>query len=169
MKRTQHRLFREQGGFSLVELIIVIAIMAALVALLSPQYIKYVERSRVTADMNTVDEIVNAMKIYAADPDGDSTPYTLVYKFAEGQDGLMTLAEVHPTGSSTDARAKVAAMLETTFGTSNIVIKSYTAQADIRAAEGQMLTVSMASGSYAITITPDYTNWDAVRQADART
>ena len=33
-------------GFSLVELIIVIAIMVALVALLAPQFVKYVQRSR---------------------------------------------------------------------------------------------------------------------------
>ena len=56
-------------GFSLVELIIVIAIMAILIAVLAPQYLKYVEKSRVSSDQTTVVEYINAMQVLAADPD----------------------------------------------------------------------------------------------------
>lgn len=56
-------------GFSLVELIIVIAIMVILIAVLAPQYLRYVEKSRVSSDQNTVVEYINAMQTIASDPD----------------------------------------------------------------------------------------------------
>lgn len=56
-------------GFSLVELIIVIAIMAILIVVLAPQYLKYVEKSRNSTDLQNAVEIKTAIETYAADPD----------------------------------------------------------------------------------------------------
>ena len=53
-------------GFSLVELIVVVAIMAVLVGVLAPAYLKYVENSRIQKDISAVGEVVNAIKIAAA-------------------------------------------------------------------------------------------------------
>lgn len=66
----QHRKFMKNNkGFSLVELIIVIAIMAVLVAVLAPQYTKYVEKSRQSTDVSAADSILGACKTIAIDPE----------------------------------------------------------------------------------------------------
>lgn len=61
MKKTNNK------GFSLVELIIVIAIMAVLIGVLAPQFIKYVEKSKQSKDITNLDSCVEAVKIYYAD------------------------------------------------------------------------------------------------------
>lgn len=50
-------------GFSLVELIAVIAIMAVLVGIVSPQVIKYIERSRVAADESNIESLKSAAQM----------------------------------------------------------------------------------------------------------
>jgi len=62
MKKTNNK------GFSLVELIVVIAIMAVLIAVLAPTFTKYVERGRKSTDVQNVAAIITAVQTYAADP-----------------------------------------------------------------------------------------------------
>lgn len=58
---------KDNKGFTLVELVVVVAILAILVGLLAPQYTKYVEKSRKSADVNNMDEIVKAVQVWAVD------------------------------------------------------------------------------------------------------
>ena len=56
-------------GFSLVELIIVIAIMAILAAALAPQLMKYIEKSRVSTDASTCTSIESCVNAALANED----------------------------------------------------------------------------------------------------
>ena len=64
---------KNNKGFTLVELVIVIAILAILVGLLAPQYTKYVEKSRKAADASNMDEIIKAIEVHYVEQGVNST------------------------------------------------------------------------------------------------
>lgn len=89
-------------GFSLVELIIVIAIMAILIVVLAPQYLKYVERSRNSTDMQNARTMMTAIETYAADPQA-ATP------FAGGDKFTLTVTNASVTvGGAASGKASAA-------------------------------------------------------------
>ena len=66
-KKLQKYLSGEREGFSLVELIIVIAIMAILIGIVALAVIPYLEKSRVGKDQQTVDTVYSAFQATIAD------------------------------------------------------------------------------------------------------
>ena len=54
-------------GFSMIELIIVIAVMAILIALIGTQLIPYLEKSRKTRDLDTMSAILTAVQSVCTD------------------------------------------------------------------------------------------------------
>lgn len=73
--------FKENNkGFSLVELIVVIAIMVVLVAVLGSTILGYVDKSKYSKDVSALDSINTAVKAFVADPSSkyeDGKTYTL--------------------------------------------------------------------------------------------
>lgn len=66
-EKVKKRKNRKNRGFTLVELVIVVAVLAILVGLLAPQYTKYVEKSRKSADADNMKELVKAIEVFVVD------------------------------------------------------------------------------------------------------
>ena len=66
---TNEILENKNKGFSLVELIVVIAIMAVMTSVLAPSLLGYVEKSRMQKDDSAMGEVMNAVKLALADQD----------------------------------------------------------------------------------------------------
>ncbi len=133
---------KSNKGFTLVELIIVIAIIAVLAVVIAPQYIKYVERSRYSTDMNTINEIAHAMEI-AAVGDGDAAPAGTVIKVTVATDGSFTYVEGASGDTIDDEVAEIIPADSYTF-------KSNTFKAGVTVT----LTLDAPSGNVAVTNAP---------------
>ena len=57
----------KRKGFSLVEVVVVIAVMVVLMAILAPALLSYVENSRMRRDDSAMDEVVNAFQLALTD------------------------------------------------------------------------------------------------------
>lgn len=57
---------KNNQGFTLVEMIIVVAIIAILTAVITPGYIRYVEKSRIGVDEAYIREVAHSLEIVAA-------------------------------------------------------------------------------------------------------
>jgi len=62
----------DNKGFSLIELIVVIAIMAILVGAIAPQVSKYIQRAREASDIQAVGTLYTAITVALADPTVES-------------------------------------------------------------------------------------------------
>ena len=88
-------------GFSLVELIIVIAIMAILVGVMAPQLIKYIEKTNVSSDTQLCDTVKTAVTTAVMDPEvlNDSSSVTTISGWSSPT-ALSTLSGTTPKCTS---------------------------------------------------------------------
>lgn len=108
-------------GFSLVELIIVVAIMAVLIGVLAPQYMRYVERTRLQKDNSAIAEIANAAKIAMADETINSAT-TLPATLTIGEDGKKIAKVI--TFDDTDLGKELQAVIGASYTTSSNAYKN---------------------------------------------
>ena len=103
MNRLNQLRAKKNQGFTLVELIIVVAIIAVLSAVLVPQYIQYIEKSRIGADEAYIQEVAHSLSVvHASNPKIFDVPVTVTFDTAgkiqgsnaSGSDAEETEAEV---------------------------------------------------------------------------
>lgn len=99
---------KNNKGFSLVELIVVVAIMAVLMGILVPTLVKNVEKSKKQKDASAIEEIRSTMVTTLADPTYSDIEATIVY-----DDTTIDIDEPGTTGSITAVSPITDAEVET--------------------------------------------------------
>jgi prepilin-type N-terminal cleavage/methylation domain-containing protein len=86
---------KNNKGFSLVELIVVVAIMAVLMTVLAPTLLRYVESSRQQKDESAVAEVINAVNLALADEtvNGAVSNKTTIVCSGTGASGSITTTD----------------------------------------------------------------------------
>ena len=119
---------KNNKGFSLVELVIVIAILAILVGILAPQYTKYVEKSRKSADVSNLENLVTAFKTAASDGADDIAAGTYTITIATDKSSVALKSD---KGTSADTvKNLIGSFAGSTWTDTKLKSKKWTSAAD---------------------------------------
>ena len=95
------RVKKNNKGFTLVELIIVIAIIAILVAVLAPNYVRYVDRSRWSSDRNDCEALLSEVKTAVIETQNEG-------KTVSAEDIVITATKKPALSKNADLKAELA-------------------------------------------------------------
>ena len=124
-------------GFSLIELIVVIAIMAILVGAMAPQVTKYIEKSRKSADAQALGTLYTAVITELLDPDVTDKPAT----------GTITIGSDGKASGTSDA---VTSGVLKTMGISTI--SNFQLKSNAYSKGGNTITVTVNEGEGSVKI-----------------
>ncbi|NSF73860.1 prepilin-type N-terminal cleavage/methylation domain-containing protein [Blautia wexlerae] len=144
---------KDNKGFTLVELVVVIAILAILVGLLAPQYTKYVERSRKSADASNLENMARALEIAAADTSDILKPDTYTITI-DDTDTKVTTTETGETKANVTAAEGV---ITKTVGENALATKLKSKQWASTGATNQIQAIVKIESDYTVSVsyTPD--------------
>ena len=133
---------KDNKGFSLVELIVVIAIMAVLMVVLTPALLRYVEKGRLQSDNTAIAEIANAAKIACASE-------AINTEMATNKPVVITIPLTTPDLLTYDKEVpKFKAEMDLTIG--KVALKSNTYK---NATNKPTLTINVDTTTQAVTVT----------------
>jgi type IV pilus assembly protein PilA len=116
----------DNKGFSLVELIVVIAIMAVLMGVLAPTLLGNVEKSKLRKDQSATDTLYTAFQEIAGEPECSAAVIGEKFTFTISSAGKLTIADASFTAGDTNENAKAAELLEEYVGAKTITYSSKT-------------------------------------------
>ena len=87
-------------GFTLVELIIIVAILGGLVAILAPAYTKYIEKSREATDLANAKSAYNELMMNVAEKEEE--PDSITFKLKQKHSGWQSPLPISVGGASFD-------------------------------------------------------------------
>ena len=105
--RAMRKILNKKSGFTLIELMIVVAILGILAAIAIPAFVQYVRRSKSTEAVTNVDNMFKLSASY----------YTPTEKQAAGITGAQFVNCVVPSGD--DGKAPIATKVQGTYDTSS--------------------------------------------------
>jgi len=135
MKKLMNKIRKANKGFTLVELIIVVAIIAVLTVVLAPQYVKYIEKSKVAADDNTAATMLQEVEVAIVDASASGDDITT--------GGTITISDSGTVAGGGLDSDITASMTEADGGWQNAKLQ--------QAGETYVITVSVDATSGAVT------------------
>ncbi len=165
MKRMKAK--KANKGFTMVELIIVIAIIAVLAAVLAPQYLRFVEESRVSTDMSTGTSIETAVNVLIADgtidlptpgTGGTSSTATLTWDTTNGDLEYAVTAGTAVTTAAT-VEDELYKILNVNAVNTATDVPKLKAGSTIAKNASVVWTITLDGGDITVVASPDYQTW----------